>query len=162
MKKLKFDNLTQWFLKLSASDRRAVTILVIFLLTALMYYMTVWSFNYRKQQISSYENNQSLTRLLNASALKFTSTKGKPKFQDLDKPLLTLVSTTAKDNQIVFKRFQPDGENVLKLWMENINFNNMLLWLHDIDKKNGISVEEISVEQSKEEGFVDVRLTLKR
>jgi general secretion pathway protein M len=100
--------------------------------------------------------------LLTEFSQKARARKGQAKYQDTDQPLLTLVSTTAKENQIVFKRFQPDGDNVLKLWMEHVSFNSLLLWLHGIDKTNGISVEEISVEQSKEGGYVDVRLTLKR
>ena len=162
MKILRLDVLIDWFFKQSASDRRAVIILVTFLFAALMYLVTAWSFNYRKEQISTLENNRSLMLVLNASALKLKATKGHAKYQNLDQPLLTLVSSTAKESQIVFKRFQPEGENVLKLWMENINFNSLLFWLHDIGKNNGISVHEISVEQSKDEGFVDVRLTLKR
>lgn len=159
---MKFDSLTDWYSRLSASDRRALIVLALFLFSALMYFVTELSFNYRKEQISALENNRALMLLLNASAQKLQASKGQAKYQDLDQPLLTLVSSTAKQNQIVFKRFQPDGDNVLKLWMEHISFNSLLLWLHGIDKKNGISVQEISVEQSKDEGFVDVRLTLKR
>lgn len=161
MKKLKLDRVVNWFSKLSATDKRAVIILAVFLFAALMYLVTAWSFDYRKLQIASLENNRSLIALLNASAQKINASKGK-KFQNLDQPLLTLVSSTAKENQIVFKRFQPDGEHMLKLWMENTNFNSLMLWLHAIEKKNGVSVYEISVEQAKTEGFVDVRLTLKR
>jgi general secretion pathway protein M len=163
MKKiLNLSALTIWFSKLSMSDKRAVLLLVIFLFATLMYLMTVWSFNYRDEQITSLEKNRSLMILLEAASRKFNATKGQSKFQNQDQPLLTLVSSTAKENQIVFKRFQPDGDNMLKLWLENVNFNSLLYWLHGIDKKNGISVQEISVDQSKVEGFVDVRLTLKR
>ena len=162
MKKLKLDIVVNWFSRLSATDKRAVVVLVVFLFATLLYFATAWSFNYRKMQIASLENNRSLLALLSASEQKINASKGKNKFQNLDQPLLTLVSSTAKENQIVFKRFQPDGEHMLKLWMENINFNSLLFWLHAIEKKNGVSVQEISVEQAKTEGFVDVRLTLKR
>lgn len=162
MKRLKLDVVTTWFSGLSASDKRAVVILVIFLFASFMYFMTAWSFNYRKEQVLALETNRSLMALLDASAKKIHASKDHTKYENLDQPLLTLVSSTAKENQIVFKRFQPDGESVLKLWMENTNFNSLLLWLQSIDRKNGISVEEISVERSKTEGFVDVRLTLRR
>jgi general secretion pathway protein M len=162
MKKFKFDIIVDWFSKLSASDKRALIILVAFLFCAFMYYVTDLSFNYRKTQISKLEENRSLILLLNTLAQKLHTSKSQVKYQALDQPLLTLVSSTAKDNQIVFKRFQPDGDNVLKLWLEHVSFNSLLLWLHGLDKKNGISVQEISVEQAKEEGYVDVRLILKR
>ncbi len=147
---------------LSKSDKRAVILLFGFFVVICMYLLLEKSFQYRKDKISGFEKNQELMVLLHSSEGKIKTLKQEKKLEGLDQALLTLASSTANQNQITFKRFQPEGDSVLKLWMEHIGFNNLLIWLNDIDKKNGMSVKEISVEQAKDEGYVDVRLTLAR
>jgi len=162
MKAVNFETLTRKFESLSSSDKRALIILSLFLTVTLMYFITGQSFRYRSEKIADVEAKRSLIVLLNSSEKKIAAAKNKPKLEGLDQALLTLVSSTARGYQITFKRFQPDGDKVLKLWMEHVDFNSLLIWLGEIDKKNGISVQEISVEQAKDEGYVDVRLTLER
>jgi len=163
MKLDKFDGLVRRYENLSDSDRRAVTFLGVFLIISLLYFVTRLSFDYRNRNIAVLEQDRELMLLLNTNEHRIRVAKNSSKnFEGADKPLLTLVSSTAKDSHIAFKRFQPDGENVVKLWMEHIEFNNLLFWLHHIERKNGILIQDISVDQAKEEGFVDVRLTLQR
>jgi type II secretory pathway component PulM len=163
MKQVKFDGLVQRYENLSDSDKRAVAILGAFLVVSLLYFVTRLSFDYRNRNIAALAQDRELMLLLNTNEHRIKLAKNSSKnFEGADKPLLTLVSSTAKDSHIAFKRFQPDGENVVKLWMEHVEFNYLLFWLHHIERKNGISVQDISVEQAKDDGFVDVRLTLQR
>jgi type II secretory pathway component PulM len=163
VKQVKFDGLVQRYENLSDSDKRAVIILGAFLIVCLLYFVTRLSFDYRNRNIAALAHDRELMLLLNTNEHRIKVAKNSSKnFEGVDKPLLTLVSSTAKDNHIAFKRFQPDGENVVKLWMEHVEFNYLLFWLHHIERKNGISVQDISVEQAKDDGFVDVRLTLQR
>jgi len=162
VKKINFEKITKVYDGLSDSDKRAVLILAFFFAVISMYLLLDKSFQYRKAQVNDFKKNKSLMELLVSSEQKIKSLKQDKKLEGQDQALLTLVSSTANNYQITFKRFQPEGDTVLKLWMEHINFNNLLRWLNDINNRNGISVNEISVEQSKEEGYVDVRLTLMR
>jgi len=147
---------------MAESDRRALAMLLLFLVASFMYMATTWSFRFRQQSIDKFEQNLLLMPLLYEAKSKTTALKDTGKLEGMDQALLTLVSSTAKEQKITFKRFQPEGEKVLKLWIEDTSFNSLLLWLHKIDKKNGISVQDIAVEQTKELGYVDVRLTLVR
>jgi len=157
------DGLFRRYESLPDTDRRAVTALGILLVLCVLFLVARWSFDYRSHQIAQLEQNRSLMLLLSTNERKIKTARNSAKnIEGADKPLLTLVSATAKDSHIAFKRFQPDGEGSVKLWMEHIEFNNLLFWLHRIERKNGILIQEISVEQAKEEGYVDVRLTLQR
>lgn len=162
MKTINIEKLTKTYDGLSESDKRAIILLGCFFVIIFMYFLLNKSFQYRKVKVADFEKNRSLMALLLSSEKKINTLKQEKKLEGLDQALLTLVSSTANEHQISFKRFQPEGDTVLKLWMEHISFNNLLIWLNDIDKKNGILVNEISVEQAKDEGYVDVRLTLIR
>lgn len=76
-----------------------------------------------------------------------------------DGSLLSVASSTAKNYQINFSRFEPLGEDRVRLRLENVNFNSLVSWLGELENNKGISASDISLDSSSP-GFVSVRLTL--
>ena len=74
--------------------------------------------------------------------------------------LFGIANSTSKGFRISFKRYEPAGANALNLWIDNVSFNNLVLWLERLDKRYGVSVREIAVERLQTEGQVNVRLVL--
>lgn len=74
--------------------------------------------------------------------------------------LFGIANSTSKGFQVTFKRYEPVGENALSLWLEGVNFNNLVRWLERLDKRYGVKVKEIAVERQSIEGSVNVRLVL--
>ncbi len=73
------------------------------------------------------------------------------------------VNRTTKQYNINIDRLQPRGDNELQLWIGNLPFSGLILWLAQLENRYNIHVEEIDVEVTGAEGTVKVmRLRLKK
>ncbi len=148
---------------LSPSDQRALGGLSAFLLVVVIYLVVSASFEFRNQRLEAFNEGRLLVHWvkLNAKPAKVASWSKKKTVQTTgEQSLLTLASDSAKKNALSFKRFQPEGDKALKIWMEDANFNKMLLWLHGLEHTYGIKPEKISVDRQESPGLVDVTMTL--
>ncbi|WP_444944217.1 type II secretion system protein GspM [Microbulbifer sp. ZKSA006] len=73
--------------------------------------------------------------------------------------LLQRVTSVAKQNQIVIKRFEPEGDNRIRLWIEEVRYQDLQPWLNRLmgDK---LAVRTINLDALAEEGMVSARLTI--
>jgi type II secretory pathway component PulM len=80
------------------------------------------------------------------------------------RPLLTLVEQTAKQGGLTtaLKRVEPQGADRARVWLEQANFDALVRWLADIQKRMAIYVESAVVDPQKEAGMVNARLVLRR
>ena len=150
---------------LSASDRRALLLLVSFFIVLLL----AWGVLRANEQRSTSMTAMTESRGLLLSIYRYgkrasqAERRASPKgTAGADQSLLALASESAKAKQLAFKRFQPEGDTQLKLWLEEVNFDVLLSWLSELEQVNAIAVESIAVEKTEKSGFVDVRLTLRR
>ncbi|MBT8139042.1 MAG: type II secretion system protein M [Gammaproteobacteria bacterium] len=73
--------------------------------------------------------------------------------------LLSVASATAKNHELSFSRFEPIGDDRVRLWLEQVVFNNVVSWLGELEEQHGVSAIDISLD-SAAPGYVSVRLTL--
>jgi general secretion pathway protein M len=73
--------------------------------------------------------------------------------------LLSIASATAKNHELAFSRFDPDGDARVRLWLEQVKFNDLVSWLGELEAQHGVSAVDISLDSSTP-GYVSVRLTL--
>lgn len=61
-------------------------------------------------------------------------------------------------------RVQPDGDgqSTVKVWFENVSFDNLLRWLGALQTRYAITVQSAEIEAGAAAGAVNVRLTLGR
>jgi general secretion pathway protein M len=59
-------------------------------------------------------------------------------------------------------RVQPEGDDEVKVWIEDVPFNNLLRWLQDLETRYGIGAVTAEVERGARPGVVSVRLSLTR
>ena len=75
--------------------------------------------------------------------------------------LLTRVSRTAQQHQIKPNRLQPEGEGNVSVWFDAVAFNSLVRWLQELERKEGISVQQISVDRQDKPGLVNARIVLR-
>jgi len=77
-----------------------------------------------------------------------------------DQSLLGVIDRSAKARRLgeAVKRVQPDGTSKARVWLEDANFDLVIGWLEELDKRYGVSVEIITFEKQEEEGLVDARI----
>ncbi|OKY27591.1 MULTISPECIES: type II secretion system protein GspM [Thalassotalea] len=70
--------------------------------------------------------------------------------------LASIVNRSAQQAQIVIARLQPQSDGVL-VWVDNINFNELLTWLARLSKDHGVKVINIDISQDSVSGSVTVK-----
>lgn len=74
--------------------------------------------------------------------------------------LLTQVNRSAQTSGVTLRRTEPEGDDKLRVWVEDASFNAVISWLADMDKRMGIKVINISVESHRDPGLANVRIIL--
>ena len=76
--------------------------------------------------------------------------------------LLAVVDQTAKRSGLGpgLKRLEPEGQDAVKVWLEQIAFDQMVAWLTSLEQKNGLAVETITIDRQDIDGRVNARMTL--
>jgi general secretion pathway protein M len=75
--------------------------------------------------------------------------------------LLALIDQTAKQNQIggAVKRIEPAGEGSVRVWLEQADFDALLLWVDLLQRAHGIAVDTIALDREPLPGRVNARIT---
>lgn len=75
--------------------------------------------------------------------------------------LLGLIDKTAKANRIPpAKRIEPDGKNGVRVRLEKVSFDKLILWLGRLQRDYQVNVKSIVVDSEPDPGLVNVRLNL--
>ncbi len=77
--------------------------------------------------------------------------------------LLSLVDQTARRSGLgsAMTRVEPDGSDKVRIRLERVNFDKMMRWLEELQTKNEVSIDSITIDQHQDNGMANVRLSLK-
>ena len=78
--------------------------------------------------------------------------------------LLAIVDTGAKQMGVrtSITRIEPNGEEVVQIWLENMVFDRLIVLLGELDRRNHIQVSDVALNKSEEIGKVTGKITLTR
>jgi len=76
--------------------------------------------------------------------------------------LLGLIERSAKQKKIKgsLQKVQPEGQREVRVWMENVPFDQLISWLDLLTSRHGIQINNISLERSNTPGIVSGRILL--
>lgn len=148
---------------LPARDRLALKALVGVLIVLFLYF-GLWqpAHQYKKDADAYLLQQQALLALVqeNKTALSNLSKSSSTAIGLNSQQLVSSVTNLAKQAGVVLKRFEPSGENEIKVWVDDASFDKMMTWLSTMNKTLNVRVEQISIEKSEQVGLVSSRLTL--
>ena len=75
---------------------------------------------------------------------------------------LSVIEQTAKEFNLggSLKRVEPKEEDSVRVWLEDAIFEDVLLWLADLENNYGIAAVSVSAERKNIPGYVDARIVL--
>lgn len=81
-----------------------------------------------------------------------------------NRSLLSIVDRSSKRSQIDKKptRIQPEGDAEVRVWFDDVPFDQVLRWVFDLSTREGVEVSEAVFDRQSGSGLVNVRLTLVR
>lgn len=155
-----FDNLSQ-------RERYMVIVagvaLVLFIAYALVWRPVVGNARAVEQRLAAQEAELQWMRQAAAEVRQLRGSAGAAnQTQAGGTSLLSLVERTARQGKLApaVRRVQPDGQNGVRIWLENAAFDDLLVWLHQLASAHGVGLSEISVQRQQGPGIVNGRLLL--
>ncbi|KPQ30036.1 MAG: general secretion pathway protein M [Marinobacter excellens HL-55] len=156
--------------QLPVRDRQALGILTVALVLAIMYF-AIWSpvSDFRAQAESGRENAEQLLAWMQANESSIRQLAGTDSASSgsaaVDKPadgraLMALVTRSAGEAGLSLQRFEPSGENGVRVWLEGAPFADVAAWIEQLDSRNGVIIDQAALDRANEPGRVSVRLTL--
>lgn len=156
----------EWWFGLQASERRTLTIGAVALTLILIYFGGWVPLQEEVQGLETkVQEQQALKRWMERSAAEVGQLRGGGAGQRLEpgRSLLTVVDQTARSGQLgpALKRIEPEGESGVKVWLEQVSFDEMMNWLLALERQYGVTASTITIERQALAGRVDVHLTLR-
>lgn len=59
-------------------------------------------------------------------------------------------------------RLQPEGDAIVRIWLEDVPFDALVRWLADLQLRYGVRVDTADIERESGPGLVNARVTLTR
>ena len=151
--------------QLETRDQKALLILSAFLALSLVYVL-VWLPVEEKSQAAERSRDSKL-QLVEWMASKESEAKAASvgqvnATQTNVAPMLSIINRSAQKNQITLKRFEPDGNSRLRVWVEDVPFSYFILWVQELEAVHQVHAISLSLDNSDQSGRVSAKLTLKR
>ena len=157
------------YLQLPPRDQKALRWLVVAVLAGFLYF-ALWlpATRYHDRAQTSRLNAAQLLTWMNSNAASISTlagASGAGADTAINKPadsraLMGLVTRSARESGLVLQRFEPSGDNSVRIWMDNVPFADVASWLETLSVENGVVIDQAALEQTAEAGKVTARLTL--
>jgi len=146
---------------LSERHQKALQLLFLFVLcVAIFLGILKPAKNYMDEAQRDYVNQKETLDWMQARKSQFLAGDSDALAQRGDQSLLSLASNTAKAFGISFRRFEPVDDDALRLWIDNVSFNDVVQWIEVLDTSYNISLREMMVDQTAQSGLVSTNLVL--
>lgn len=143
---------------------RQVIILLSVLLTVLLaiYGLLLPAQHFADEAAQQYRKRHGLLTWMRANESKARALNQTEQAQEkvVKDSLLSTLADTAQRQQISFKRFEPREGNELRVWLENVPFNKLILWLDSLQRLHGIDTNQITVSRRDRPGLVNAVIVL--
>lgn len=152
-----------WYSALPARDQSIVKAIAWFVLFALIY-LWVWvpAENFNTKATKALKSEIEIHTMMKDNAYKVSSNaSGGQQASTSGQSVLAIVNSTSKRKGIELKRFEPEGESGIRIWLDQVKFNDVIGWIDSLENKHGIRVSQINIDKV-ESGIVNLRAVLKR
>ncbi len=145
-------------------DRLALNLLSIFFsILFFVYGVFLPAHNYAKDADVSYAKNNEEYQWFKSKEPEVRALKNVARtVRTDDKSMLSLASSTAKQRNLTFKRTEPEGDNGLRVWLEDVSFNDLIMWLDTLNSRNGVVPKQISIDRQETPGKASAKIVLER
>lgn len=157
------------FAELEPRERWMVLICALFIVITVAW-LYVWK-PVQEQRASSASRAQAELNTLaevrsGAQTLKALQRSGgpKPNLAARNTSLGALVDNSIRRSKLAsgLDKIQPDGENSVKIWLKDVEFNALAVWLNLMKTRYQATAVNVGIERSDVSSKVSARLTLER
>ncbi len=135
---------------------------VVLTVLVIVYGLLLPAHHFADESARQYRKSHSLLAWMQANESKARAlTEAEPAREKVMKEsLLSTVADTAQSQEINFDRFESREGNELRVWLEKIPFNKLILWLDSLQQLHGIRTKQITVSRQELPGLVNAVIVL--
>ncbi len=153
----------QWYLAQTPRDRRMLLLLGIFV-AAVVIYAGIWSpiREARREAEARYARELADYRWIVAhreEARAAAARRGRGSGGG-SQALLSTVASAARNAGIELARFQPEGGDGLSIVVEDVRFDELVVWLEALRSEHGIRVRQATMDSRRRDGRVQGRIVV--
>jgi len=159
--------LTEWLNTLEQRERHIVITGAISLLI-ILFYLVIWdpiTSKHEQQKLQYDAQRQLYSWMKNASneiqQLSSTNSNNIARFRNQSISSLADRSATTSGVKPFIEKIDQSKKGV-KVRLKSANFDQIVVWLTDLENKYGIIATKVKVEKTKTKGAVDAQITLER
>ncbi|QSP93951.1 type II secretion system protein M [Marinobacter salinisoli] len=149
-------------------DQQALMVLSIAIVLGVLYFL-VWqpASDFHDRAVANHENSADLLAWMKANEATIKRLGGSDGEQGEGavavadgRALMALVTGSAREAGLSLQRFEPSGQNSIRVWLEDAPFAEVAAWLERLNTGHAVIVDQAAMDRSDEPGRVSVRLTL--
>ena len=159
--------LTAQYDQLNSRDQKALQVLALAFAVTFAY-LGIWRpiTDFRAEAQAEMEASRDLLEWVRSQepAVRAVATTGDESGQTGslgDADLLKTVTDSADKSGMPLQRFEPSGDEAMRIWLEKVPFTDLTQWLAHLESRYGIAVDQASLDRADQPGLVDARITLK-
>ncbi len=152
---------------LSVRERWILLVGGVALLLTLIYLMAIEPVTQLHQQrLNALDSSRALAAQLESAAVAVSGASRGARGAQVGggMSLLAAVDQASKTGTLgkAPERLQPEGDREVKVWFDDVPFDNLVRWLAELQTRYAITVQTLDVEAQSAPGIVDARLSLTR
>lgn len=160
------ETIISWWSAQSKRDQTWLTVGALFLLLLTLYSGLISPYLSAQQKLEqSVEKKQQLLVWIQNQSTQLRALGGQTNqsHRDGKQSLLSLIDSSAKRLQLAqhLSRVEPDGENSVKVWIDAVEFSQLIRWYGELYSRHGISVDNLILDNG-EPGLVKARATFRQ
>ncbi|MDX1634560.1 MAG: type II secretion system protein M [Marinobacter sp.] len=153
--------------QLPRRDQQGLQVIAVALLLGLLYFM-VWrpAADFHDASVADHDRARDLVAWMQQNRaeirqLAANQAAGQGGGQIADsRALMSTVTSSAREAGLQLQRFEPSGDNAIRVWMEDVPFNQLAAWLERLTANHGIVIDQAALDRSDQPGRVSARFTL--
>ena len=150
-----------WFLELNQREQMSLLALGL-ALAAYLLYMVVWSPLDSMRDSLQVQNQGVASSLQRVDAMvsEILQLRDSGTQTHSRRNLTTLINQSTSRLQLQVTRLQPNSRGEIQVRLENAAFDDVLLWLHEMEYREGLLVREVSITQAGTVGRVNATVRI--
>jgi general secretion pathway protein M len=150
-----------WLSQLSQRDQMSLLALAIALALYLLY-VFVWSpLDARRDELAMQNSAIAASRVrVDAMVSELLQLRQSGNKAGAQRNLTTVINASTSRLQLPVIRLQPNSRGEIQVRVENATFDDVLQWLYEMEYKEGLLVQEVSLTQTGTVGRVNVTVRI--
>lgn len=153
----------RWYFEQSLRDQRLLLLLAGFLVVV-MFWLLIWLPIQDRLAVAEVRHARALADhrwiLEQQETLKQLAVGQAGGGARSGQALLSTVANSARSAGINLNRFQPEGSDALAVSLENVPFGELVVWLEQLQREDGIRVRSATIDAQNAPGRVRARILL--